>query len=56
VWGARFPTGAGGSREGRASPHSLFAFAPPLTVLSMLAILWSAMPLFLLQACTGESG
>lgn len=53
VWGARFPTSPGGSREGSAS---LFAFAPPLTVLSMLAILWSAMPLFLLPACTGGSG
>jgi hypothetical protein len=54
-WGARFPRTARRSGDGCASPDSLFAFAVPLTLLSMLAILWSSIPLFLLPACAAGS-
>jgi hypothetical protein len=37
--------------DGPSHTVSAFAFAVPLTLLSILAILWSSMPLFLLPAC-----
>jgi hypothetical protein len=34
----------------------MFAFAGPLTALSILAVLWTSVPLFLLPACGAAGG
>jgi hypothetical protein len=49
VWGTRKGVRASKSQSLRVDVP--LAFAVPLTFLSTVAILWSAMPLFLLPAC-----
>jgi hypothetical protein len=56
VWSVRFRKTARGSAGGPSQPEVRFAFAVPLTLLSAIAILWSALPLFLLPVCTQGTG
>jgi len=42
-----------GSRTAEAEQH--FSFAPPLIVLSMVAILWTSIPLLVLPTCAPGS-
>ena len=46
---ARYSTD--GLNELSADTGALFSLAGPLTILSILAVLWSSIPLFLLPAC-----
>jgi hypothetical protein len=51
LWGV-----ARGYRDGARRQDVRFAFARPLALVSAIAILWSAMPLFLLPTCTASAG
>ena len=46
----------GFSDDKRTDPGTLFSFAGPLTIVSILAVLWTSIPLFLLPACAPGGG
>jgi hypothetical protein len=52
VFAVRSRGAFGFSDDRRTRAGALSSFAGPLTVVSMLAVFWTSLPLFLLPACT----